>query len=410
MKNLTFIKKSIGLIFVCVCSSTSFSQLKVTPDGKVGIGITQTPVSNFTVGTPGFPNIRNVFESDIVTMFINGKGKSPHYLNRWGTGLLARNIVSSARGDIGIDCAVSSPSPSNSGRAIGVVGTAANATPGYNYGVIGNLNGSNNGTGILGTIGTIQGVYIDGKYAGYFNGNVKVTGTIIGTVVGNSDIRYKQNIEDIGSAIPTFGKYQHSVLDNIIKLRPISYNYKQVYFEPQRDTLKARRTGLFNEKSPMFQKKHFGLAAQELQKIYPNLVYEEDNGYLSVNYIEMIPLLIQSIKELKAEVDRLSSSSIRLRSAMSSNEISGISNAILYQNIPNPFTARTEIRFSIPEHMVSASICIFNMQGGMVKQIQVNSRQSSIIINGSELGAGMYLYSLVADGEIIDTKRMILTK
>ena len=142
----------------------------------------------------------------------------------------------------------------------------------------------------------------------------------------------------------------------------------------------------------------------QTQKIYPELVYEEDNGYLSVNYIEIIPLLIQSIKELKAEVDRLSSGSIRLKSAMSSDEIANVSNAMLYQNTPNPFTDHTEIRFSLPENVGSASICIFNMQGHMVNQISINSH------DGLKLGPGMYLYSLIAEGKLVDTKRMILTK
>jgi hypothetical protein len=35
---------------------------------------------------------------------------------------------------------------------------------------------------------------------------------------------------------------------------------------------------------------------------------------------------------------------------------------------------------------------------------------NSVTLNGSELQAGMYLYTLVVDNEIIDTKRMILTK
>ena len=46
----------------------------------------------------------------------------------------------------------------------------------------------------------------------------------------------------------------------------------------------------------------------------------------------------------------------------------------------------------------------------MLKQIEINSSQDSIIIDGSELGAGMYLYSLVINGKEIDTKRMILSK
>ena len=56
-------------------------------------------------------------------------------------------------------------------------------------------------------------------------------------------------------------------------------------------------------------------------------------------------------------------------------------------------------------------ICIYDMQGTQIKRIDISERgHSHIIINGSELKAGMYLYSLFANGMEIDTKRMILTK
>ena len=48
----------------------------------------------------------------------------------------------------------------------------------------------------------------------------------------------------------------------------------------------------------------YGLIAQEVQKEFPEMVYEED-GYLSVDYIQMIPVLVESIKELKSELDTL---------------------------------------------------------------------------------------------------------
>ena len=57
----------------------------------------------------------------------------------------------------------------------------------------------------------------------------------------------------------------------------------------------------------------------------------------------------------------------------------------------------------------TADIYIFNMQGNIVKKIAAD-RSGMIEIQGSELQAGMYLYSLVADGKEVDTKRMILTK
>lgn len=323
--------------------------------------------------------------------------------------MVGERLYKPTRGDLGIYGVVQNATPLSRGRAAGIVGRAGNATNGYNWGIIGALGGSNNGTGVLGTIGDYPlDVPINGRYAGYFNGNVRVTGTINGVVVGNSDIRYKQNVEEI-SMVNSSGKQQVSVLTNITSLQPISYNYKQVYMELQGDTLKSVKKGLFDEKSSMYKKKHFGLVAQDLQKIYPDLVYEEDNGYLAINYMELIPLLIQSIKELKAEVDQLSSPVMKLQSATSIDELSA-SHAVLYQNIPNPFTDRTEIRFSLPANTLNASICIFNLQGNMLKQLPVNSQEPHVIINGSELSAGMYLYSLIADGKVIDTKRMILTR
>ncbi|MDR2408109.1 MAG: tail fiber domain-containing protein [Bacteroidales bacterium] len=394
-------KKVVLLLGFTICTSIVFAQLKVTNDGKVGVGLSssQTPISNFTVGTVGEQYIRSMFESDIVTVGIHCLANSPYGIGYWGTALQIGTDVNSTRGDKGIACGVGKSAPSSSGRAIAIAGNAYNATPGYNYGVIGCLGGSNSGTGILGTVGNDQGLYIDGTYAGYFDGNVKVTGTITAVSVSNSDIRYKQNVEEFGKS--------SNVLNDIIRLNPISYNYKQVYLEPESDTVSVKR-GLFDEKSQMFQKKHFGLIAQDLQKIYPNLVYEEDNGFLSVNYDELVPLLIQSIKELKQEVDRLGT--VTSRSATSTEFVVDAQQAVLYQNAPNPFSERTEIKFSLPGNVVNASIYIFNMQGTLIKQIPIKKDQSGILISGSELSAGMYLYSLIVNEKLIDTKRMILTK
>ena len=177
---------------------------------------------------------------------------------------------------------------------------------------------------------------------------------------------------------------------------------------PPCDTLQAP-VGMFDENSFVFQKKHYGLIAQDLQRIYPDLVYENDNGYLSVNYTELIPLLIQSIKELKDEVDLLSAALVGTRSTTANGVIAETGRAVLYQNAPNPFTERTEIKFEMPENSKNAFIYIFNMQGELVKQISISSMQGSILLNGSELTAGMYLYSLIVDGKEIDTKKMNIT-
>jgi len=99
----------------------------------------------------------------------------------------------------------------------------------------------------------------------------------------------------------------------------------------------------------------------------------------------------------------------------SKNEIEksiGISDrAALFQNNPNPFNAATEIKMTIPENVGFATVMIYNLEGKQMKNIQVRDRgEVSVKISGSELSAGMYLYALIADGKVVDTKRMILTQ
>jgi hypothetical protein len=64
----------------------------------------------------------------------------------------------------------------------------------------------------------------------------------------------------------------------------------------------------WNEKSPEWAKERghdIGVVAQEIQKVHPEIVIERTNGYLGVDYKRIIPLLIESIKELKQEVEDL---------------------------------------------------------------------------------------------------------
>ena len=59
----------------------------------------------------------------------------------------------------------------------------------------------------------------------------------------------------------------------------------------------------WNDKQETYTGKDVGVIAQEIQEVLPELVTERDNGYLAVKYEKIVPLLIESIKELKQEVD-----------------------------------------------------------------------------------------------------------
>ena len=62
-----------------------------------------------------------------------------------------------------------------------------------------------------------------------------------------------------------------------------------------------------SEKQNIYNGKDYGVIAQEIQKVMPELVDTRDNGYLAVKYDKIVPLLIESIKELKKEIEELKS-------------------------------------------------------------------------------------------------------
>lgn len=168
----------------------------------------------------------------------------------------------------------------------------------------------------------------------------------------------------------------------------------------------------------------YSLAADQLQSVYPELVYEDQNGNVSINYIEMIPLLVQSINELQERIEVLEEENASLRNPNShspsrkkgritDNVITdgGTEIISLGQNVPNPFTDRTAIAVNLPKSVSNATLFIYDMSGKQIEKIQITDRgRSSVSVYGTNLQEGMYLYSLIADGKVIDTRKMILTK
>ena len=123
--------------------------------------------------------------------------------------------------------------------------------------------------------------------------------------------------------------------------------------------------------------------------------------------MELIPLLINAVQDLTEQVNDLRMDSERKILANAKTTHS----AVLYQNKPNPFSDECKIEFSLPESCSDAALYLYDMSGVQLAKYPIISRtQNFIIINSHSLKAGMYLYSLIVDGEVIDTKQMILTK
>ena len=101
-----------------------------------------------------------------------------------------------------------------------------------------------------------------------FNGDTTVSNdlTVNGDVVISSDARLKSNIVSLGSTLP-----------KLLQIDGKSYEMKG--------------------------KQKIGVLAQEIQEVFPELVSEDDNEMLAVNYQGLVPVLINALKEQQSEIE-----------------------------------------------------------------------------------------------------------
>lgn len=95
----------------------------------------------------------------------------------------------------------------------------------------------------------------------------------------------------------------------------------------------------------------------------------------------------------------------------SANQKAAATDVVLYQNTPNPFSNETEIKYSVPESAGNAAINVYSLNGNLLFTKQITQLgNGSVTINGNELEAGTYIYTLSVNGVEIDSKQMILVK
>ena len=236
------------------------------------------------------------------------------------------------------------------------------------------------------TCGTLVAQFGTGTYELVVYGSALASG---GSWV-TSDKRFKSNIKKIDNA-----------LSLVRQIEGDTYEYKQ-------DNEAGR---------VMPEGRSLGFVAQDLAKVLPDAVMKDEEGFLAVNYDAVIPLLVEAVKELDSQIQTakdLQREISDLRSEL--NQLKGISledkEASLLQNIPNPSGADTRIEYSLPLTTQQVSLLIYDMQGKQMatyENLQSGAHQE-VTIERSTLKAGMYMYTLVADGKEVATKRMILTE
>ena len=240
-----------------------------------------------------------------------------------------------------------------------------------------------------------------------------------------SDKRLKKDIK----------KYNQG-LDLILKMEPVSYEYNG----------KAGTTD---------GQQHIGVLAQDLQKIAPSMVKEykhvdsgdegimyvdgdaperklnrTEDSYLGINTSALKWITVNAIKEQQEvieeqteKIDNLEQEVADLKEMMQallngqntdlneqSIELNG-TGAYLEQNQPNPFNKNTLIRYNVPADATNAIINVFNDKGQLIHSERIAQMGAGQIqIKADSITAGTYSYSLVVNGDVVDTKRMVIAK
>lgn len=83
----------------------------------------------------------------------------------------------------------------------------------------------------------------------------------------------------------------------------------------------------------------------------------------------------------------------------------------LIDNVPNPFSQSTLIRYYLPAGTTNAAITIINNEGIVMETVSlVGEGMGTLMYNASGLADGTYAYTLVVGGQKIDTKKMMITR
>ena len=123
--------------------------------------------------------------------------------------------------------------------------------------------------------------------------------------------------------------------------------------------------------------------------------------------LDEMKLMIRQLQGCCVEKEESKNSSIQIELGASQNK----DVPYLEQNAPNPFYDETIIKYYLPKNFESATMRFTDWQGRNLKTIQLqDAGEGTISISAKELAAGTYAYTLIMNGNIIDTKKMILTR
>ena len=250
-----------------------------------------------------------------------------------------------------------------------------------------------------------------------------------GWVVYPSDVRFKKNIKE---NVPG--------LEFIMLLRPVTYTVDVTglysFLQPTpvtgadgkvKEVTAEERTAIQQKE----KKVSTGFIAQEVEASAKKIGYDfsgvvapaDSRGLYGLGYAAFVVPLVKAVQQLSGKHDSLSNVVSSLQSQINDiqDQINKLKAAhggantgnspLLRQNAPNPFNSSTTISYFIPPNTGSAQLLLNNAAGQTIKIYSISAPGEGLTtISAGELASGTYSYTLVINGNKIDTKKMVITK
>ncbi|MBN4077513.1 tail fiber domain-containing protein, partial [bacterium AH-315-C20] len=434
---------------------------------SVGFDCTELPPAKFSVDNIG-QDIGLHTETSGITVGFLGEAIAIQALATDNTGGTSIGVKTTVQGSNTTNVGVISEAFSNTtatatsnfgGRFLATDGTGLNfglfggavtilsPPASLNVGLGGFANNGNRNTGVSGFAsgGAIWNHGVQGcafgppgseTFAGFFCGDISVGGNIY-----ISDENLKENIEPITVDSAEF------LINNLI---PVTYNHNSSTV-PGLNLSSGHR---------------YGFVAQDVETILPSLVrnvtipgevdslgnvISPDQTFKGFEYNNLLAILttnakaknltIDSLEEVNATQDSLLADLLNRvedlenckcvpkpksqflgggddgtdnddsKAQQIDVELKDVQNVVLNQNVPNPFAEKTTITYSIPDEVQKAQMLFYDAKGQMINSVDISTRgQGQINVFGEDLSSGIYSYTLVTDGGVVLTKKMVKAK
>ena len=252
------------------------------------------------------------------------------------------------------------------------------------------------------------------------------------------------------------GRFKINITENvkglefINKLRPVTYNLDtksldDFIIQNMPDSFKTmHQAGM--DFATATARVHSGFIAQEVEQAAHQVGFTSSivthpvnsNDAYALRYEEIVVPLVKAVQELSHIVDSMASHSKITDSLISVlqnccvtgvvqktiqyNENDGTDKTILEVKLslpaniymseayPNPNNGKAEIDYYLPSSVSNAQIIFTDMLGKVINEVKLVSGYGTISVDTKDLANGNYTYSLVTDGKVYDTKKMIRSK